>query len=124
MKTNRIIYWIATGLFSLLMVFSASMYLFTHDIAVENFTRLGFPTYLIYLMAGAKLLGVVALLTGLSTLLKEWAYAGFTFNMLLAVSAHLNAGDGEFAGAALGLVLVLVSYIFYKRISAAPAPTT
>lgn len=63
--------------------------------AAESFTGLGFPTYLIYWMAAAKILGLVAIWTNFSPTLKELAYAGFTFNCLLAISAHINVNDGE-----------------------------
>ena len=54
---------------------------------VESFTQLGYPAYLIYPFATAKLLGLVAIWTKKSETLKEWAYAGFTFDFLLAISA-------------------------------------
>lgn len=113
---NKIIYWIATALLSLLMLLAAGMYIFNHAEVVKTFGTLGFPAYIIYPLAAAKVLGVIAILTGFSKTLKEWAYAGFFFNFLLALSAHLNAGDGEFAFALIALVLLFVSYIFWKRL--------
>ena len=64
----------------------------------------------------AKILGVIAILSKQSRLLKEWAYAGFFFDFLLAISAHLNAGDGEFPLAVIALVLLLVSYVFDRKV--------
>ncbi len=40
-----------------------------------------------------KLLGIAALLAPRMPLLKEWAYAGFTFNLIGATASHLYAGD-------------------------------
>lgn len=91
------------------------MYIFNHAEVVKTFGTLGFPAYIIYPLAAAKTLGVIAILTGFSKILKEWAYAGFFFNFLLALSAHLNAGDGEFAFALLALSLLFISYVFWKR---------
>jgi hypothetical protein len=34
----------------------------------------------------------------------------------MAVIAHINAGDGGFFGPIIPLVLLIVSYIFYKKI--------
>ena len=93
------------------------MYFFQHDIAVKAFTVLGFPTYIIYPLAIAKILGLIAIWSNKSKVLKEWAYAGFTFNLLLATSAHINEGDGDFMGAAVGLTLVAVSYIFNCKLN-------
>lgn len=116
MKTNKIIYWIATGLLSLMMLGSAGMYLLQHDFVATVFTNLGFPVYIIYPLAIAKILGVIAIVTRKSPALKEWAYAGFFFDFVLASSAHIVVQDGEFAPAMVALVLLFVSYFFEKKI--------
>jgi DoxX-like family len=117
MKTLRILYWIVTGLLCLLMVFAAFNYIFKHELIVDVFRKLGFPTYIIYPLAAAKMLGVAAILTKRSKRLKEWAYAGFFFNFLLALSAHINANDGINAlPAAICLVLLIGSYTIDRRI--------
>lgn len=115
MKKTKLIYWILTGIFSLMILGGISMYIFQHEIASENFTKLGFPTYLIYGMATAKTLGLVAILSRKSQVLKEWAYAGFFFNLLLAASAHLAAGDGEAGGAIVAMLLMFGSYFMEKK---------
>jgi hypothetical protein len=48
---------------------------------------------------------------------KEWVYAGFFFNFLLAIGAHVSIGDGEQFGAIMALVLLVVSYVFRKRLA-------
>ena len=112
MKATKIGYYVSTGLLSALLLFSASMYLFTNAAVQVVFGSLGFPTWLIYPMAIAKILAVVALwVKAVPTTLREWAYAGIFFNVLLALGAHLGIGDGEAAGAIIGLILVLVSRI-------------
>ncbi|MEM1134638.1 MAG: DoxX family protein [Bacteroidota bacterium] len=111
-KRNKIIFWIATGLLSAMMVMSVGMYIFNHDEVAATFVKLGHPAYVVYPLALMKLLGVVAIITRKSAVLKEWAYAGFTFNFILAFSAHLAAQDGEQFGALVALVLLAVSYIF------------
>lgn len=116
MKSAKIIYWIATGLLCLLMLVSAGMYIFKHAEVVKIFNSLGYPSYIVYPLATAKILGVLAILSKQSQTLKEWAYAGFFFEFLLALSAHINAGDGGFAAAAVALVLLLTSYFLDKKI--------
>jgi DoxX-like family len=106
----RATYWLVTGLLALLMLFASANYVFKHELIVEVFTRLGYPTYLIYPLAIAKLLGVAAILIKKSRTLKEWAYAGFFFDFLLALAAHLRVGDGQFVPALGCLILLLISY--------------
>lgn len=115
MTTEKVIYYAATALLSLLMLFSAGMYIFSHGEIVNAFQSLGFPSYIIYPLAVAKILGLLAIWSNYSKTLKEWAYAGFFFDFVLALSAHLNAGDGGYLFAVLALVLWTVSYVTYKR---------
>lgn len=117
MKRMKIVYWIATGLLSALMLFAAGNYFFKHDLIVDVFAKLGFPSYIIYPLAAAKVLGLIAIWTRVSPTLKEWAYAGFFFNFLLAMSAHINVGDGQFVPALVCLVLLIISYSLDKKIS-------
>ena len=117
-KRNKIIYWVATGLLSVMMVLSASMYVFDNGMVSTTFANLGYPTYVIYPLAMAKILGVIAILTKKSNWLKEWAYAGFFFDFVLALLAHIQINDGEFGGAAIALVLLCVSYFYDKKVFA------
>lgn len=116
-KTQLWIYRITTGLLTLLMVFSAGLYLFNYEMAAENFTKLGLPTFIIYPLAICKLLGLVAIWTNKSKMLKEWAYAGYTIQLSLAVGTHLSVGDGEFAMPLIALVWVLTSYVMYRMMT-------
>ena len=117
MKVQKIIYWIATGLLSALMLYTAAMYFIKHATLVEVFARLGYPAYIIYPFAVAKILGIIAILTKKSKFLKELAYAGFFYDFLLAASAHINAGDGILVLPALVcMALLIVSYVLDKRI--------
>ncbi len=117
MNKNKIIFYVSTGLLTLLMLFSISMYVFNNPEIVKAFQGMGYPTYLIYPLATAKVLGLVALWFISNKSLKEWAYAGFFFNTLLAFFAHVMIGDGQQMGAVIGFVLVIVSYISSKKIN-------
>lgn len=114
-KRNKITYWISTGLLCGLMLFSASMYFLQNEMVSEMFIKLGYPTYIIYPLAVAKILGIIAILTKKSKKLKEWAYAGFFFDFVLAVAAHAAIGDGEYAPALLALLFLLISYFYDQR---------
>ncbi len=116
MKKNRIIYWIATGLMSAIFLFSASMYLFTYEQVSGFFINLEFPTWLIYPLAILKILGVVAVLSKRSKFLKELAYAGFLFDAILALAAHLVVSDGEHMAAVLAILFTTTSWFFDRKV--------
>ncbi len=115
MNWNKIIYWISTGLMCLIFIFSAIMYFMKYEMVKGFFEALGYPIYIIYPLAVAKLLGVVAVLSKKSKLLLEWAYAGFFFDAVLATAAHYFAGHG-IGLSALAILLVVVSRIFHHRL--------
>ena len=88
-KRNNIIYYISTGLLTVMMLMSSGMYVFNNAEVSKEFTNLGFPLWIIYPLAAAKILGLIAIWTRKSKILTQWAYAGFFFNFLLAGSAHI-----------------------------------
>ncbi len=118
MKTTKIIYWVATGLLSALLLMSASMYIFDYSNVSTTFENLGFPTFIIYPLAIAKIIGVAVLLVPKKHYLKDMAYSAIFFNLLLAFGAHMNAGDGEQMGAVMGFILLITSFITYRKINA------
>jgi len=115
-------FWIATAIFCLQIGFTAYAQLALPQVAAA-FTHLGFPDYFRVGLSWAKLLGVVVLLAPVPARLKEWAYAGFAFDLGSAVIAHLAVGDGPEAWvwpAGTG-VLWGLSYFFWRRLQAAPS---
>ena len=117
MKTNKIIYWTATGLLSALLLMSSGMYIFQNDMIQQLFISFGYPTYLIYPLAIAKISAVIVLLTQKSSKIKEWAYAGLFFDFLLAFFAHIMVKDGEQIGAVIAMVLLVTSYTYNYKIN-------
>ncbi len=114
-KTQKIIYWVATGAFSAMMLLSAFMYLTMNPEIVKGFTAGGLPIYLVYLLGIAKLLGVVGLLVPGFPKIREWAYAGYTFNLIGAVWVHV-ATSTPFVGPLIFLVVLGVSYYFNMKL--------
>ena len=119
-KPKVIGFWIATALFCLQMGFTAYAQLRLPQVA-QMFTHLGFPDYFRVELSWVKLLGVVVLLTPVSSRLKEWAYAGFAITLASALIAHFAVGDGPeaWSWAAGTGVLWGISYLLWIRQPAA-----
>jgi uncharacterized membrane protein len=113
-KTNKIIYWIATGWLALGMLSSGIVQLLRVKEEVDMMTHLGYPLYFLTILGVWKMLGIVAVLIPKYPVVKEWAYAGFFIAMSGAIISHAAAGDGakEFFGPVLLLVLTVVSWYF------------
>jgi hypothetical protein len=61
---------------------------------------------------------VAAILFGRLPRLKEWAYAGFTFDLIGAFWSHLKSGDPIYIAAVplCFLGVLAVSYLSWKRL--------
>lgn len=114
MNTKRIIYWTATALLSIAMLFSGIFPFIDDQHVVEEYTKLGYPTYLIPFIAAAKILAIATLLHNRFKRLTDWAYAGLFFDFLLAFLAHYMINDGEHWGVLFPMLLLLTSY-YYKN---------
>ena len=113
MKTRTWIGWIVTGLMAALLVLSAVPDVLRIPGALLVFERLGYPPYLLLFLGTAKILGVAAVLAPGLPRIKEWAFAGLTFDVTGALYSHLSIGDppGAWAPAVIALVLVGGSYL-------------
>ena len=115
----ELFYYSITGLLTALVAMGATRYFVDHQWAVDEFNKLGFPEWLVYTLGVAKFAGLAVIWLVKSNTIKQWAYAGFTFNFLMAIGAHLAAGDGEAIGGGIALVLLAGSYFFYQRVAKA-----
>jgi hypothetical protein len=122
-KSLRTTYWIVTLLFCLLQGWSALQYMMEAPRMTESITALGYPVYFMKILGTAKLLGIAAILYGRFPTLKEWAYAGFTFDTLGAAASHLANGDGALIAIVplLFCAAQLTSYFLWKRLAAQPS---
>jgi hypothetical protein len=112
-------FWVFTGLFCLQMSFTAWYEVMVLPQAAQAFARLGFPAeYFRVELSCAKVAGVVALLVPLiPARLKEWAYAGFAFNLVSALIAHIAIRDRSlaFVPGTITSILWALSYWFWRR---------
>ncbi|WP_299363563.1 DoxX family protein [Winogradskyella sp.] len=117
MKTsNKTIYWIFTILLSALMITSVVRYILDLETFKSNFETLGYNGRIVIPLAIAKILGLIAIISNRIKFLKEWAYAGFFFNFLLALESHIALNDGYFLGPIIALTLLIGSYVFYHKV--------
>src|SRR5690606_16233319 len=89
-KKNKIIFGVAT-IISILWegVMPLSTLLFAPEQATVGTRPLGYPDYFAHALIVCKVPGVFAIaFPGIPAKLKEWAYAGLTFNLIFAFISH------------------------------------
>lgn len=117
LSTLRILYWVFTLLLASFMLFSGVSELMQTESAQKALTDLGYPVYLNLILGVAKILGAIAIVQTKFTIIKEWAYAGFTIDFIGAgVSIALSGGEPIYALVVLPFLIVLfVSYALWKK---------
>ncbi|MBO9703519.1 MAG: DoxX family protein [Sporocytophaga sp.] len=120
MKKNKIIFWITTTIIFLWEgLMPLGTLLFKPEYATVGTRPLGYPDYFAYALIIFKALGATALmLPKLPGKLREWAYAGLTFNLIFAVISHV-AVDKIISYILMPIVvgiILAVSYFYNQRI--------
>lgn len=88
-------YWVVTLLFVLPLMTAGVTFLMGMQSNVDNIVAtFGYPMYIMKILGAAKILGGIAILYGRFRTLKEWAYPGFTLNMIGAIASHIFAHQG------------------------------
>jgi hypothetical protein len=118
-KTNNIVYWISTIIFSALMIFSALGGLQPTPQAIQLIhDSLGYPVYFIQFISIAKLLGAIIILIPGSGRIKDWAYAGLFFDLAGAIYSGV-AASGKFDPLMLTMLIWILpgilSYYFWQK---------
>lgn len=119
---TKLIYWVATLTLCLMYLAAAGLYLTQGETVAQGFIAFGFPAYLVQVLIVAKIAAPLAILGRMSVRLSDLAYAGMVYHLLLALSAHLNAGDGGYLPALLALALVLTSFLTQNAARKPPSP--
>ncbi len=116
-KSVKIWYWIITILFSLFMLYSGIGGFMPNEQTVGVMQLLQYPLYLLVILGVAKMLGVIAILQTKWNTIKEWAYAGFTFDILGAAVSFgaVGAGAGSVIFTAIFLIPLFLSYWLWKK---------
>jgi hypothetical protein len=118
MKKTRIVFWTLTVLMALPMLMASITDLIPIPEAVAGFEHYGYPTYLLPFLGIARILGLMAIFTPGFARLKEWAYAGFIFDVVLAIYSGLAVGDAlvTLIPATIALLFTTGSYVFYHKL--------
>ena len=116
-KTTNVVYWVTTALVALMMLQGGISELLHTEGSVQVMRALGYPDYLNTILGIAKLLGVAAILLPVPRTLREWAYAGFTFDVSGAIASFVAAGmvNVTLLIPIFSLALVLASYWSWRR---------
>jgi len=120
MKKYKIIFWVAT---IFIVLFEGAMplgtLLFAPEYATAGTKPLGYPDYFAHALIICKILGVTAIaVLRLPAKIREWAYAGLTFNLIFAFISHayVDKNIGYMIMPLVVMGILAVSYIYNNKI--------
>ena len=126
-RITSIAYWATTILGPASFVIGGVVGLTGSEQSTAALSHLGYPAYFGLMLGACKLAGaVVTVIPGVPRL-KEWAYAGFFFDLTAAAVSHAAVGDsaGDIVAPLVFLALVAASYVLRpagRRLAGATAP--
>ncbi len=119
MKKYKIMFWVATSLIFITQGIM-EMVAYFNGTAETGIIPLGYPHYFVTMIVVAKVLGSLALiLPQIPAKVKEWAYAGFTFDFIAAlISMWVVFGFSSFLlFPVIAIVILGISYYSFHKIN-------
>ncbi len=111
-RAKNIAFWVTTIFGPASFVIGGVLHLTLSPDVVANLQHLGYPVYFAFILGLGKLLGAIAIVMPRFPRLKEWAYAGFVFDLSSAAFSRAAVGDSavDIIAPLVFLALVLASY--------------
>src|SRR3954470_9253655 len=111
---RKIIYWSTTGLLCLAL-FGSLSYLTGSPEVVAGFAKAGYPQHLRIVLGIAKPVAAIVLLLPGFAVLKEWAYAGVTFALVMAFISAYTSGEPATTWILPPILLTLLAVSYFTR---------
>ena len=105
-------YWVTTIFGPASFVIGGVLHLTHAEQVMSGLAHLGYPAYFASILGAWKVLGAIAIVMPRFPRLKEWAYAGFFFDLTAAAVSRAAVGDSaaDIVAPLVFLALVLASW--------------
>src|SRR5208337_4532789 len=110
-----ITYWMATLVVAALFAVPGAALVAKAPHFADEMGRIGYPGYFLTLLGVFKLAGAAVILVPRLPVLKEWAYAGMSFDIGGAIFSHVSVGDPLSAIAMPAFIAVLLTLSWVLR---------
>src|SRR5262249_27813284 len=117
-RIKTIAYWVTTVFGPASFIIGGIFGLTRGTEMLSELAHLGYPAYFSTILDFWKLLCAIAIVAPRFTRVKEWAYAGFFFDLTSAAFSHASAGDG------VGEILAPLGFLVLVGASWALRPET
>ncbi|MBC7847776.1 MAG: DoxX family protein [Flavobacterium sp.] len=111
------LYWTLLILLAIFFAISGFMEITKNPSTYPKTLQMGYPPYFILTLGIAKIVGVIALLAPNLKRIKEWAFAGFTFDVIFAFISgrHIDSNADCIKSAVVFSIIMLTYFLFLKK---------
>lgn len=118
LKNNRTIttklYWTLLVLLALFFLMSGYLEITKNPATYVKTLQMGYPSYFILVLGISKICGAISLLLPNLKRLKEWAFAGFTFDVIFAfISGLAISSYSDCIKSAVVFCIVTITYLLF-----------
>lgn len=118
-RNNKIVYfyWTLIVLLAIFFTISGLMEITKNPSTYPKTLRMGYPAYFILTLGIIKIAGVISLLIPQFNRLREWAIAGFTFDVIFAfVSGRSIASNADCIKSVIVFCVLMITYYLHRRV--------
>ena len=109
------LYYFSIAILGILFLISGFFEITKNPATYPKTLSMGYPPYFITTLGIAKIIGVIALWLPHLKRLKEWVFAGFTFDVIFAFISGLQIDStADCVKAAVALILIMLIYALFR----------
>ena len=118
-KANKtVVYYFIIGISGILFLISGFFEITKNPATYPKTLSMGYPPYFITTLGVAKIIGVIALWLPYYKRLKEWVFAGFTFDVIFAFISGLHIKSvADCSKAATAFVILMFAYALFRVVN-------
>lgn len=115
------LYLVLSVLLAFFFTMSGFLEITKNELTYPKTLQMGYPSYFIVALGIAKIAGAVVLLAPAARWLKEWVFAGFTFDIIFAlISGIAIDSKADYIKAIIALLIVVYTYSLFHKIFRKP----
>ena len=114
-KKVKYLYHFSIAILGILFLISGFFEITKNPATYPKTLSMGYPPYFITTLGFAKIIGVIALWLPYFKRLKEWVFAGFTFDVIFAFISGLQINSAaDYVKAMVALILITLIYALFR----------
>jgi uncharacterized membrane protein YphA (DoxX/SURF4 family) len=120
-KANKKIlylYYFSIAILGILFLISGFFEITKNPATYPKTLSMGYPPYFIAALGFAKIIGAIALWLPNFKRLKEWVFAGFTFDVIFALISGIQINStADYVKATVAFILIMLIYALFRIVS-------